>query len=118
MNEKFPKNQKLKKKNDIAALFEKGKWKSCEPLRVIYLHGDQESPKIGVSVSKKYFKKAVDRNRIKRLLRECYRLNKTVFRENFGNNCTAMFFYASKEMPKSYRTLEENFKQLCEKVKK
>ena len=68
---------------------------------------------MGVSVSKKYFKKAVDRNRIKRLLREIYRLNKDLFTETYGENSLSMIFWVSKEKPLNYQSLEENFVALC-----
>ena len=68
----FPKQEKLKKKSDIDLLFKKGKWLSVDNLRIIYLTPNDtatlDSNKTGVSVSKKFFKKAVDRNRLKRLL--------------------------------------------------
>ena len=72
-----------------------------------------ENQKVGVSVSKKYFKKAVDRNRIKRLLREIYRLNKDLFTETYGENSLSMIFWVSKEKPLNYQSLEENFVALC-----
>lgn len=52
---------------------------------------------MGVSVSKKYFKRAVDRNYFKRVLRETYRLNKHLLIEHVDNMYSIMFFYQSKE---------------------
>jgi ribonuclease P protein component len=52
---------------------------------------------MGVSVSKKYFKKAVDRNYFKRLLRETYRLNKHLLLENLNQKYAFMFFYQTKD---------------------
>ena len=60
-------------------LFAEGKSFSVFPVKVFYLPIQKEGKqmiKVGVGVSARNFKKAVDRNRIKRLLRECYRLNK------------------------------------------
>lgn len=122
---KLPKEEKLKHKKDIGLLFEKGKWSTCENLRIITLNLDKkpqedfsfENQKVGVSVSKKYFKKAVDRNRIKRLLRECYRLNKNIFVEKFGTNSVSMVFWISKEKPAHFKTIEENFLKLCKSDK-
>ena len=76
-----------------------------------------DNQKIGVSVSKKHFKRAHDRNRIKRLLRECYRLNKDLFIEKFGTNSLSMVFWVSKEMPDHFKVVEENFLKLCESIK-
>lgn len=75
----FPKEERLRSKKLIAELFGKGSSFNLYPLRFVYLKHPQPeatTPQILVSVSKKYFKKAVDRNRIKRLMREAYRQNK------------------------------------------
>ena len=74
---KFPREEKLKHKSEIDLLFAKGKWQTCGNLRIISIDLEKKpqegflisNQKFGVSVSKRYFKKAVDRNRIKRLLR-------------------------------------------------
>ena len=122
---KLPKEEKLKHKKDIGLLFEKGKWKTCDNVRIITLNLDKKpqedfsfiNQKVGVSVSKRHFKKAHDRNRIKRLLRECYRLNKELFVEKFGTNSLSMVFWVSPEMPAHFKIVEENFLKLCESVK-
>ena len=122
---KLPKYEKLNQKKEIGLLFEKGKWKTYENVRIITLNLDKkpqdgfsfDNQKIGVSVSKKHFKRAHDRNRIKRLLRECYRLNKDLFTEKFGTNSLTMVFWISKEMPAHFKVVEENFLKLCESVK-
>ncbi|REC45714.1 ribonuclease P protein component [Chryseobacterium sp. 5_R23647] len=119
---KYPKDEKLKKENEITLLFAKGKWRSCGNLRIIILknHPDlqTENVKLGVSVSKRYFKKAVYRNRIKRLLRECYRLNKDLFKESFGEKTIAMMFWVSNELPEKFQDVEAEFIKLCQSQKK
>ncbi|WHF50665.1 ribonuclease P protein component [Chryseobacterium gotjawalense] len=122
---KFPTEEKLKHKKEIGLLFEKGKWKTCDNVRIITLNLDKKpqegfsfnNQKVGVSVSKRHFKKAHDRNRIKRLLRECYRLNKELFVEKFGTNSLSMLFWVSTEMPVCFEIVEDNFLKLCESVK-
>jgi len=119
---KYPKDEKLKKDNEITLLFAKGKWRSCGNLRIIIIknHPDlqTENVQLGVSVSKRYFKKAVYRNRIKRLLRECYRLNKDLFKESFGEKTIAMMFWVSNELPEKFQDVEAEFIKLCQSQKK
>lgn len=116
MNFKYPREEKLKQKKDISLLFEKGKWTTCGNIRIINFSSEEIlQHKVGVSVSKKYFKKATDRNRLKRLLREVYRLNKEEFLQKFGENSLSMLFYISKEKPKSYKEVERDFLKLFRK---
>lgn len=121
-NSKYPRAEKLKKNTEISLLFEKGKWRTSGNLRIIILKDKPtlpiESGKFGVSVSKRYFKRAVHRNRIKRLLRECYRLNKVLFQEAFGEKTMAMLFWVSSEMPPKFQDVETQFIKLCESQKK
>ncbi len=121
-NSKYPRAEKLKKNTEISLLFEKGKWRTSGNLRIIILKDKPslpvESGKIGVSVSKRYFKRAVHRNRIKRLLRECYRLNKDLFKEAFGEKTMAMLFWVSSEIPPKFQDVEAQFIKLCEAQKK
>lgn len=121
-NFKYSREEKLKKNTEIALLFDKGKWRTCGNLRIIILKDkpnlEVESLKFGVSVSKRYFKKAVHRNRVKRLLRECYRLNKGLFKEAFGEKTLAMMFWVSSEIPAKFQEVEEQFIKLCQMQKK
>ena len=83
-NKKFsyPKSERLKKNKIILDVVRKGKAIKAFPFYVrwkVYEQGFFDSPlKITFTVSKKKFKRAVDRNRIKRLMREAYRLNKEI----------------------------------------
>ena len=115
----YPKKEKLKGKDDIALLFKKGKWFSHGSLRIVFVKCEGDGlPKFGVSVAKKIYKKAVDRNRIKRLLREAYRLNKETYRASFGKDKIAMLFYISPEKPLSFSEIEKAFLALCAARKK
>jgi ribonuclease P protein component len=100
----YPKTEKLKSKITIDLLFSKGKSVSKYPLRLVYVESDYGIPegseqkiKMGVSVSKKYFKHAVDRNYFKRVLRETYRLNKQLLVDHLDKPYAFMFFYQTKE---------------------
>src|SRR6476661_11151745 len=78
------KKEKLKSRKQIETLFASGKSFAVFPIRVTYSFfpaNGEPGAQIGVTVSKRHFKKAVDRNRIKRLLRESYRLQKSELKE-------------------------------------
>jgi len=65
MRSTFKKEEKLKKKKLIGQLFAQGRSLSAYPVKLIYLQTDHDSPykiQTGVSVSKRNFKKAVNRN--------------------------------------------------------
>jgi ribonuclease P protein component len=102
------KSERLKSRKQIEQLFKEGKKISIFPLHVCY----QFTPlttndsglltRNGVGVSSKNFKRAVDRNRIKRLIRESYRLQKPGFSAvvKANNQRLNMFFiYTGKELP-------------------
>lgn len=117
MNFTYPNHQKLKSKTTIDSLFSEGKSVSKYPLRLVYVENTEpnaEVIKMGVSVSKKYFKKAVDRNYFKRVLRETYRLNKAILLENNEKKYTFMIFYQTKDRL-SYQEIELKTKQLFQK---
>ena len=117
MKNTYPKSEKLKSRNTIDILFSEGKSVSKYPLRLVYtpLESEQEAKiKMGVSVSKKYFKKAVDRNYFKRVLRETYRLNKNMLLDTIDKPYAFMFLYQTKERL-SYPEIEEKTVQLFEK---
>ena len=113
----YPKAEKLKSKKSIELLFSEGKTISKYPLRLVYLQHNFEDNvplKMGVSVSKKHFKKAVDRNHYKRLLRECYRLNKHLLINNLDSKYCCMFFYQTAEKL-SYQEINQKTISLFEK---
>ena len=113
----YPKKEKLKSKTTIDLLFSEGNSVSKFPLRLVYVENKEpnaELMKMGVSVSKKYFKKAVDRNYFKRVLRETYRLNKHLLIDNLEKPYAFMFFYQIKERL-SYQEIEEKTIQLFQK---
>jgi ribonuclease P protein component len=125
MNFSYPKSEKLKSKKTIDLLFSKGKSVSKYPLRLVYVESDfdktesqdfgkEQKIKMGVSVSKKYFKHAVDRNYFKRLLREAYRLNKHLLIDHLEKPHAFMFFYQSNDRL-SYQEIETKTIQLFEK---
>jgi len=98
MNEKFPSSEKLKSKILIDRLFSEGKSLKNFPVKLIYLplNNPQETNfKTGVSVPKRIYKQAVDRNRLKRLMREAFRKNKYLVESNLQGKYALMFIYTS-----------------------
>lgn len=101
----FPKTERLSWKRHIDCLFEKGQTFIAFPLRVVYLplETQEETPlSILISVPKKRMKHAVDRNHIKRLVRENYRLQKhdlTIPLQERQQSMHIAFLFVGKEMP-------------------
>jgi len=117
MDFSYPKHEKLKSKHTIDLLFSEGKSVSKYPLRLVYvpLVADETVKiKMGVSVSKKYFRNATDRNYFKRVLRETYRLNKHLLLEKTDRPYAFMFFYQTKDRL-SYDEIYTKTIQLFEK---
>ena len=117
MSASYPKKEKLKSKKLIEQMFEEGQSVSAFPLRLVYLQTTFDEDiiaKTGVSVSKRNFKTAVDRNRIKRLLREAYRLNKAVYFNNITTQYAFMILYIGKDKP-TLAQVESRMKHLFEK---
>ncbi len=113
----FNKKDKLKSKKHIDALFAQGKSVSAFPLRLVYLSttfDDDVLFKTGVSVSKKHFKLAIDRNRIKRLMREAFRLHKAEYFHNISTPHAFMILYIGAEEP-NLTLVETKMKRLFEK---
>ncbi len=98
MDLSYSNKEKLKSKKLIEKLFTEGNAVTAFPLRLIYLK-EGETNKVGVSVSKRSFKLAVDRNRVKRLLREAYRHNKNLLIDNNVEGYALMILYISKDLP-------------------
>lgn len=112
---KFPKQEKLCGTKRIDKLFAQGESFIAYPLRVIYLiqtlenDGEESGISVLVTVSKKKFKRAVKRNRVKRLVREAYRLNKVSFQLLLKDNSKKMdiaFIYLKTELP-DYKEIEQ-----------
>lgn len=114
----FNKSEKLKSKTLIDKLFKEGKSVSAFPLRLVYMPSDESNSvlsKAGVSVSKRNFKRAVDRNRIKRLIREAYRLHKAQYLSNILTPHAFMILYIGKDMP-TLQELEKKMMVLFDKI--
>ncbi len=94
------KEERLKSRKLIERLYEEKNSVKAFPLRMIFLqtkHTSDFPAQVGVSVSKRNFKLAVDRNRIKRLMRESYRLQKEIVYDNLDKPYVFMISYLGKQ---------------------
>src|SRR3569832_293963 len=95
----FSKDERLCNQSIIDRLIKKGNSFNSFPFKIIWLELQESTVpvKIVISVPKRKFKKAVDRNRIKRLIREAYRKNKHKLIERLEDKKIAMLLiYTSK----------------------
>jgi ribonuclease P protein component len=101
----YGKEEKLKSRKLTEQLFSKGKTFTVFPLKVFYLPVSETMDfpiKAGVGTSSRNFKKATDRNRVKRLIREAYRTEKKVLTDYARTNqkqLTIFFLYIDKVLP-------------------
>ena len=116
----FKKSERLKSRKTISRLFNReGNSFAKYPLRLVYMEIEESEVPIQftVSVSKKKFKRAVDRNRVKRQIREAYRLNKAPLFEKLEQSekkYAWMVIFTGSELP-DYQRVEKAMKKLIEK---
>ena len=102
---KFSKSERLCSRKSINNLISSGSRLYCYPFRIIWLESETEYPfpvKLAISVPRKKFKRAVTRNRIKRLIRESYRLNKSLLYEKLAEQKREMdilLIYIADDIP-------------------
>lgn len=125
----LPKKERLHAQKRIDTLFAKGLSFISYPLRIVYLRRETEADtshevSILTSVSKRHFKRAVKRNRVKRLIKEAYRLNKQEFAmiaDTSNSSLDIAFLYLKAELP-DYAEIEKamlkTISTLREKIQK
>lgn len=117
----FSSAEKLKSRKQIGKLFQEGRRFHHAPIRVSWIlepWTEGEALQAGVGASGKHFKRAVDRNRVKRLLREAWRLQKGPLRSALTEHrkkMTVFFIYASKELPE-YQALYQRMGEVINKL--
>ncbi|MEM6845099.1 MAG: ribonuclease P protein component [Bacteroidota bacterium] len=120
MRKTFPKREKLTHKKLIGKLFREGQSTTLYPIRFIYLPvSDQDYHQVLFSVPKRNFKKAVDRNRLKRQMREAYRLHKHLIPYNLPDNVHFLlgYIYIGKQKAE-YHQLETKIKEAINRLNK
>ncbi len=119
----FSKLEHLKSKVRIGQLFKEGKSFSKYPIRVVWLeqkevHSTAFPAQMALTVPKKNFKKAVDRNRLRRQIREAYRLNKSILYQRLteaDKSISLMFIYVGKEAT-SYQKIERSMIKILNQI--
>jgi len=106
MKDTLPKSDRLTSRVSISQIYEKGKHLNEYPFKVVWCEENNGNSELKVvfSVPKRKFKRAVDRNRIKRRLREAYRKHKHMCKkavESKNKSVSLFLIYMGKEIPKS-----------------
>ncbi|MGL6266926.1 MAG: ribonuclease P protein component [Chitinophagaceae bacterium] len=115
------KTERLKSRKKIEALFSGGQRITSVPFLVYYrVHDDVAGSQIqaGFSASKKNFRKAADRNRAKRILREVYRLQNTALKTKVKTGAKSLdifIIFTGKELP-VYKEVSEKFEPVLQKL--
>ncbi len=115
----FQKNERLCSKKIIDKLFAEGKTVFAYPLKFVYLETGlttKTPAQAGFAVSKKSFKKAIQRNLIKRRMREAYRLNKQAFYGDLNEKQVAVFFIFTGKEIADYVVIESAIKKGLKKL--
>lgn len=117
----FSKRERIVSRKLIEQLFSKGSSQSMSafPLRIVYMQKerDGEPLQVLVSVSKRHFKHAVDRNRVKRQIREAYRLHKHLLAQRIPEGISiALAFIWISDWHYSSQRIEKSVSRLMEKV--
>jgi ribonuclease P protein component len=119
------KAEKLKSRKAIEQIFKEGKSFSVSPFRVLYLEAPASTTLLTIancplqtafSVSKRHFKKATDRNRVKRLMREAWRLQKNDLNQKIKDkNLQVFIIYTGNELPE-YNLIVEKMEVVIKRL--
>ena len=108
----LPAKNRLTKRIDFANVYRKGTFFLEGPISLKAAENNLENTRIGFSIEKKFFKKAVERNKIKRLLRETFHQNL----KNIKNGLDVVVFYKRSEPNPDFEIISELVKKLIKKM--
>lgn len=111
IDRRLRKEERLRKKRDFERVFEGGAAFHGKNLTAYTLPNSLGFSRIGIVTGKKVGR-AVERNRIRRLLRECFRLNKVLLGPGLD-----VVLIAKKGFPTTFSGAEEEFKKLAGRLK-
>ncbi|MFT4094441.1 MAG: ribonuclease P protein component [Niabella sp.] len=116
----FTKSSRLKSRKKLQQLFSEGKSIRTGNIRLVYLTEEALTAdvKCGVGVPSRHFKNATDRNRIKRLLREAYRLQQHAVQQHIAHTprqLSVFFLFSGKDLP-DYNSLYKNVEVALQKL--
>lgn len=116
MNYTLPKNERLHSKKSIKELFDKGSSFFLYPFKVLVLESDLvETNQVLFSVSKKKIRKAVNRNFVKRRIKEAYRLNKHLLDTPTNKKKLIALIYVSSDLD-SFHKLQPRIQKVLKKI--
>ncbi len=117
----FSKEERVKSKKEMSRIFKDGTFLYSEHITMGFVKSidiKQKQHKLAISVPKKVFKLAVHRNKVKRLIREAYRLNKFILYNNikgFKVFYNIVFIYRNKDISK-FETIQKDIIKLLESL--
>ncbi len=111
----FPKHEKLKSRKAIKQLFEEGKTITKYPVKLLWLPIEGQKTQAGFAVAKRNFKSAVTRNKIKRLMREAYRLQKPETTNKNSRAFILLFLYIGKDVA-AFQAIESSVVSALKKL--
>ena len=119
-NYSFSKQERICNRNDFQKLLSQGEFFYSYPFRCMYLWTETTSfsARIAISVSKKRIKHAVNRNRVKRLIRESYRLEKGALYQKYINipqSIDILIIYTETKIH-SFRFIKKKIIELINKI--
>ncbi|MDR9400889.1 MAG: ribonuclease P protein component [Psychroflexus sp.] len=106
---------RLKSKKNISLLFSKSRQLKAYPLRLVYIKTDRDDTEIGVSVPKKKVTLAVNRNRLKRQMREAIRLQDKAIVQ-LKSNYKMMWIYTGNTSTCDFHTIQNAVRVITEKM--